>query len=50
MNYCPNCKQNVSPKKEVGIGTLILALMTCGISLLVIPFYSKRCPMCKTKL
>ena len=44
--YCYNCGQVVEAKRRVGVGTLILALLTCGFSLLLIPFYSKRCYRC----
>lgn len=44
--YCNLCKRYVEPKRKIGIGTLILAFCTMGISLLFIPFYTKRCPIC----
>lgn len=47
MKYCLNCKQMVEPKRNIGIGTFILVLMTAFFWVLLIPFYSKRCPLCK---
>jgi len=47
MKYCPNCKQMVEEKRQIGVGTFILVLITWGFWLLLIPFYSKRCPVCK---
>jgi hypothetical protein len=47
MKYCLNCKQNIEAKRNIGIGTLILVLCTLGWWLLLIPFYTKRCPLCK---
>jgi len=44
--YCNLCKRYVEPKRKIGVGTLILAFFTFGISLLFIPFYTKRCPIC----
>lgn len=45
--YCVNCDRVVEAKRQIGIGTFILAIITGGFWLLAIPFYSKRCPMCK---
>ena len=45
--YCVNCDRVVEAKRQIGVGTLILAIITAGFWLLAIPFYSKRCPMCK---
>lgn len=45
--YCVNCDRVVAVKRQIGVGTLILAILTSGLWLLLIPFYSKRCPMCK---
>ncbi len=45
--YCVNCDRVVEAKRVIGVGTFILALITSGIWLFIIPFYSKRCPICK---
>ena len=45
--FCKNCNQTVVAKRKIGVGTFILAVVTSGFSLLCIPFYSKRCPMCQ---
>jgi len=44
--FCNNCKQMVNTKRVIGVGTFLLALITSGISLLFIPVYKKRCPLC----
>lgn len=44
--FCSNCNQRVHPHRKIGIGTLILCLFTSGVWILIIPFYSKRCPIC----
>lgn len=46
LMYCVLCNRVVEPRRKIGIGTFILALVTSGISLLAIPFYRKRCPIC----
>jgi len=46
--YCVNCDRVVEAKRVIGAGTIILAVCTSGLWLLAIPFYSKRCPMCKS--
>jgi len=38
----------VEPRRNIGVGTLILSFVTFGLSLLLIPFYPQRCPICKT--
>lgn len=45
--YCVNCDRVVEAKRVIGIGTFILAILSGGLWLLLIPFYSKRCPICK---
>lgn len=45
--YCVNCDRIVEAKRQIGVGTFILAILTGGVWLILIPFYSKRCPMCK---
>src|SRR5271157_5477313 len=44
--YCLSCNRVVEAKRVIGAGTIILAICTMGIWLILIPFYSKRCPMC----
>lgn len=46
--YCNLCKRPVEAKRNIGIGTIILILITGGVWLLTIPFYSKRCTICKS--
>ncbi|MGF6633557.1 hypothetical protein OKW39_000708 [Paraburkholderia sp. MM6662-R1] len=46
LKYCIMCERPVEPKRKIGIGTLLLVLLTSGFWLLTIPFYQKRCPIC----
>lgn len=46
-NYCENCKQVVIPKRFIGLGTIIMLLITGFFWLFFIPFYKKRCPICR---
>lgn len=47
IKYCNMCQRQVEPKRTVGVGTLLLAIISGGFALLLIPFYKKRCPICK---
>jgi RNA polymerase subunit RPABC4/transcription elongation factor Spt4 len=46
VKYCDHCDRVVTAKRKIGVGTLILSIITGGLWLLIIPFYSKRCPIC----
>jgi hypothetical protein len=46
--YCALCNRPVEASRQLGVGTLALAFITFGISLVAIPFYPKRCAICKT--
>jgi hypothetical protein len=46
--YCALCRRPVEARRHVGIGTAILAVFTAGLSLLAIPFYAKRCSICRS--
>jgi hypothetical protein len=48
QKYCKLCKRNVEAKRQIGVGTLILILLTGGFWILLIPFYSQRCSICKS--
>lgn len=48
VKYCTLCERNVEPRRKIGVGTLILFLLTLGVWLIAIPFYLKRCPICRT--
>lgn len=50
LKYCALCKRNVEPRRKFGIGTIIMILLTGLLWILVLPFYRKRCPICKTTL
>lgn len=48
VKYCNLCQRNVEPKRKIGVGTIILCLITSFFWVLAIPFYQKRCPICGT--
>jgi len=49
FEYCDNCGRNSGFKRNLGIGTLLMVLLTGGLWLLVIPFYPLRCINCGQK-
>lgn len=46
--YCALCSRPVEARRQIGAGTLILAVFTAGMSLLAVPFYPPRCAICKS--
>jgi hypothetical protein len=48
LRYCPHCQQTVTARRQFGIGTLLLVLVTDGLWLLVLGCYLPRCPLCKS--
>lgn len=46
--YCALCRRPVEARRQVGVGTAILAVFTAGLSLLAIPFYARRCSICRS--
>lgn len=48
VRYCTLCHRPVEPRRHFGIPTLVVCLLTSGLWLLVMPFYRKRCPICRT--
>ncbi len=46
MIQCPNCGKLTGFKRALGFGTFFMVLLTCGLWLLVIPFYPMRCINC----
>jgi hypothetical protein len=46
--YCALCRRPVEARRQVGVGSAILAVFTAGLSLLAIPFYARRCSICKS--
>ena len=46
--YCALCRRPVEGKRQIGVGTIALAVITGGFWLLAIPFYSKRCSICRS--
>jgi hypothetical protein len=46
--YCALCARPVEAKRQIGVGTAVLAVLSGGLWLLAIPFYSKRCSICRS--
>lgn len=46
--YCALCNRPVEAKRHIGAGTVILAVITGGAWLIALPFYRKRCCICKS--
>jgi hypothetical protein len=47
IKYCELCKREVEPRRQIGVGTLLMVFITFGMWLFLIPLYSKKCPICK---
>jgi hypothetical protein len=46
--YCALCNRPVEATRHIGVGTVALAVFTAGLSLFAVPFYPKRCAICKS--
>lgn len=46
--YCPNCQKKSGFKRALGVGTIIMIVLTCGFWLLLVPLYPARCINCGT--
>ncbi|WP_427183557.1 hypothetical protein ACL598_16960 [Bordetella bronchialis] len=46
IKHCEMCDRQVQTRRKIGVGTLLLVLVTLGWWLLTIPFYRQRCPIC----
>jgi len=46
--YCALCRRPVEAKRQVGAGTIVLGLVTAGLWFLAVPFYRKRCCICRS--
>ena len=46
--FCALCARPVEPKRHIGALTIFFGVITAGFSLLAVPFYRKRCPICKS--
>ena len=44
--YCQSCEQATGFKRSIGVGTLLGAACTGGVSLVATPFYPLRCVRC----
>jgi hypothetical protein len=47
--YCILCDRPVEATRRIGGWTYFCGFMTAGLSLLAIPFYRRRCPICMGK-
>lgn len=46
--YCALCSRPVEANRQIGAGTIVLGLVTGGVWFLAVPFYPKRCSICKS--
>lgn len=46
--YCALCRRPVEARRVIGVGTVALAVITGGVWLIAIPFYPKRCSICRS--
>lgn len=46
--YCALCARPVEATRQIGPLTVLFAVLTAGMSLLAVPFYAKRCSICKS--
>lgn len=46
--YCTLCDRPVEGTRHIGPGSMVFAVLTAGLSLLAVPFYRKRCPICRS--
>ena len=49
IKYCNLCERKVEAKREIGVGSLLLVLLTGGLWLIALLFYGERCSICKSK-
>jgi hypothetical protein len=47
LGYCVFCQRNVPLSRKFGVGSLIAVLVTCGLWLFAMSFYSRRCAICR---
>jgi hypothetical protein len=47
IKHCTLCDRKVSAQRQIGVGTLILVIMTAGLWLVAVLLYEERCPICK---
>lgn len=46
--HCPTCGSSRGFKRSLGVGTIIMIVITGGLGLLFLPLYPKRCIQCGT--
>ena len=44
--YCNECEQVTGHQRKLGIGTIFMVLVTCGVWIFATPFYPNRCEIC----
>jgi len=44
--HCKNCERLRGFKRSIGLGTLVMIVITSGFWLLLVPFYPKHCVVC----
>ncbi|MBU2870940.1 hypothetical protein [Colwellia sp. E2M01] len=47
IRHCNLCERKVEAKREIGVGSLLLVLLTGGLWLIALIFYGERCSICK---
>ena len=47
--FCNLCGRPVEARRHIGVGTVCLAVISAGVWLLAVPFYPKRCSICRTR-
>ena len=45
--HCQLCRRPVDAKRRIGGWTIVLGVLSAGVTLLAVPFYRKRCPICQ---
>lgn len=46
MRDCAFCERPTQFKRNIGVGSLLLVILTAGFWIFAIPFYSPRCSIC----
>ena len=46
MKRCPGCDRVTGHKRAIGVGSLLAVIVTGGLWLIALPFYSERCIIC----
>lgn len=46
IGYCQSCARNTGFKRALGLGTVLMLVLTGGTWLFALPFYPSRCVIC----